>query len=514
MTRVQNYLNHLFLILTYAILTFTSPCYGMPEPDIAVSGWNHSPISLEGTAPPEWLGNDPVIGRLLCPPVSRVLLDEQRSDGLIFSKVSVSHPDTNQPTWNYHLRTGIYWWDGNEVSPKDLADFYQANITSVVAHISGGTWKVPPHKITASDKIISIKWQDKPSFGPYIWNGVPLYRSRPQTDTNHPYAWECAGIYRPQSTPGSNFNLEPTPGYLSKRVPIVFHPKTTPTEPKIAKRTLHFRMPEEFGVDPSTRPPTKPVQCTNPILTPFVTGILWNPGRTMIQNPEVRKALTMLLPRKTLLESGAGYAGAMLPTLIPKIHPGHPREIQELPFSLVKSSEILTKLGYIRPKGDRERLNKKGKPIELKFATLLPKPGIVEKVIADTFLSIGISVEFFPVQAKIPNTQDFDAVLLGFRLPWPEMNLLPSMHPDSKLALPFTLKKDDTFIAYLEDYARSMTQEQVEPQKIAPIIQFLTETEPVSILMQHRACLIDSKYNKLAPIREQNPDWFRKIISI
>ena len=71
-------------------------------------------MSLQSEKPPSWLSRDPVIGRLLCPPISRLNLAEKSSEFLIFKAVQEGVDRRGRHVWRYSLRPGIYWWQGKE----------------------------------------------------------------------------------------------------------------------------------------------------------------------------------------------------------------------------------------------------------------------------------------------------------------------------------------------------------------------------------------------------------------
>lgn len=482
------------------------------EQDIWIVGWNQPGIAGTSKQPPAWLGNDPVLGRLLCPPISRLLLDEQRSDGLIFSEVkTIANSNSTFPIiWHYDLRPGIFWWSGKEVTSQDLKSFFEENLSKVVELLSGGSWKTPKFEMQIHQNGVQIKWRSAPAFGPYIWNGYPFYSKQATPSKASLFEWQCAGIYRPTKITQSSIYTEPNPGYHSIQNNIVFHTEMKNTT--VSRRVIQFNMPDEFSVDPAQRSPTKPQKCSNPILTPYISAILWNPQNEFLSQAEIRKTLTSLLPRKTILEAASGFAGNILATFVPSIHPGHPDNLKPSSLKLTQASSKLTKLGYARPKGDSERIDQKGNPIELHLATQLERPGIVEKVIADTLLSVGIKTHFVSLKDKKADIKKLDGALVGMRLPWPEMNLLPSFHPDSPQKLPYQYVYPKSFLEHLSNHSLASTTEQPSFKQLHLITQELTKFEPASVLLQHRACLSDSKYRKHRPIREQDPDWFRKIL--
>lgn len=498
----------LMLILSYS-LGYPLQSSSLFASPVAIVGW---PIlEVDRQSPPLWLGDEPVLGRLICPPVSRLNLNKKVSEGLIFHQVTTSK-QKNLITWNYHLRSGIYWWNGQPVTPNDLKEFINTQLNTIIKTKGAGLWKIPEYVLTSSSSSVSITWKNPPVFGPYFLNGISLWRHKTPPNQNtdsKQFAYECAGIYRPV-VEKDGILLEPTKGYRVYRRPLFFAADKDALKNKPSKNKLVFEMPDSFSVDPGKRPPDKKAFCPNPVHIPFVTAITWNMEQKQLSDAKFRYILTSLTPRGSLLRAGAGFAGELQSSLIPRNHPGYQSKVLVRPFDLEASSQELAKLGYIRPQGDKVRLDLNKEPLRLNLVSNRETPELLEKVLADSYMAVGINIQYLSQNSQ--TTTKVDGVVTGIYLPWPEMNFLSHFHSSQKSQYPFWKIGTQKLDQYLEEYAISLTKVKPDFNKLQNIHAQLYSLEPVTVIMQHKACLHFASNNKLKKIDVRDPDWFRKII--
>ena len=496
------------MILSYSLgcSHLSSPLFASP---VAIVGW---PIlEVDRQSPPMWLGDEPVLGRLICPPVSRLNLSKKISEGLIFHKVTTSKKGS-EVTWNYHLRSGIYWWNGQPITTHDLEEFIGKQLKPIIKIKGAGLWEIPEYMLTSNSSSVSITWKKPPAFGPYFLNGISLWRHRTDIDSTlepRQFAYECAGIYRPV-VQKDGVLLEPTKGYRVYRRPLFFAADKEVLKNRPIKNKLVFEMPDSFSVDPGKRPPDKRAYCPNPVDTPFLTAITWNTEQKQLSDAKFRYILTSLTPRGSLLRAGAGFAGELQSSLIPRNHPGYQSKVLVRPFDLEASSQELAKLGYIRPQGDKVRLDLNKVPLSLNLVSNRETPDLLEKVLADSYMAVGINIQYLSqntgTQTKI------DGVVTGIYLPWPEMNFLSHFHSSQKSQFPFWNLGTKKLDRDLEEYAISLTKVKPDFKKLQNIHTQLYSLEPVTVIMQHKACLHYASKKKFKDIDVRDPDWFRKII--
>ena len=167
-------------------------------------------------------------------------------------------------------------------------------------------------------------------------------------------------------------------------------------------------------------------------------------------------------------------------------------------------------MGYTRPRGDSLRQSHSRRPLTLSLASLRNHPGILEKVLVDSFLAVGIKTRFFPSPEKGERNK-MDGVITGAYLDWPELNFLPNFHSRSEKTYPFWPPQDRELDQLLETYALSLTQGRPDFRTLGKVHNLLYILEPVTVLMQHKICL-SGPGNPDYRIDITDPDWFRKII--
>ena len=502
----KKYIMILKFILNYWILTLqvtqASP--------INIVNWPM--LSLDKKNIPVWLGNDPVIGRLICPPVSRLNLAKGKSEGLIFDNVSISQTSTGEVTWTYRVRTGIYWWNGTQVTGAHLKNFIEQNLTQIIENRSSSLWKIPQHSIKSMKLETSITWKHKPIFGPYFLNSAALWRKNiTSSQSDNIFEYECAGIYYPHKDV-AGLILKPTKGYKAYRQEVYFTDQSNTVDQSEKTEQLTFSMPDTFSIRPEKRPPDRPAKCNNQFQLPFLTSIIWNTKANPINQTKVRQLLTNLTPRGALLRSGSGYAGTLLSSVIPRNHPGYDDKILVRPFSAIRAAEGFKNLGFNRPQGDQDRLNHNQKPFQLTLMSMRPKLGILEKVIADSFMSIGILVHYEKYDPKQLNSARIHGVVTGIHLPWPDMNFLNNFHSKAKPQFPFLSLEQKSLDHLLENYAVSLTENTPDFSILKKLHRELYTLEPMTVILQHHACLDFKKAKTNVAIDVRDPDWFRKVL--
>ena len=397
-------------------------------------------------------------------------------------------------------------WNGEKVTSADIADFFKREMQNIVQQKGSNLWALPPFAVTSKPLQVTVIWNKEPAFGPYLFNGVSL--SRPKTSKNpQDFQYECVGVYQPQIEK-TGILLNPNKNYGRFKKPLMLHFADS-AFPATTKKGLRFNMPDDFSMKASHIRKGKAPTCSNSVELPFLTIISWNLKNRFSSKSQLRKIFTNLTPRGALLRAGAGSAGELLSSLIPRSHPGYLKTAYVRPFSLQTASEQLNKLKFTRPQGDQERFDQRKQVLRLQIMSTQAKFGILEKVLSDSFMSVGINTTFIPKNSQRP--QDVDGILTGVYLPWPDMNFLEHFHsskPDLFPFWPLGRKKLDTL---LEEYAKSLSQFKPDFNILKKIHRELYTLEPVTVIMQHKACL-SAGNRKMTRIDHRDPDWFRKMI--
>lgn len=485
-----------------------------------VVGWPGVPEWTATTAAPGLeVGSDPVLGRQACPPLTRLSLVEGKGEDILLRHAVEEYRDARDDGgkgdrhgafWRFEVRTGLWWWNGDAVTPTHVADFVRAQMANVARDRSGGVWHLPEFEVkTDGDKYVTVQWRQAPPFGPFVFNDAPFFRSVAASGSG--LRFECAGLY---GAAVKDFGLEltPTPAYkVRKPLPVVRLYRVGSRPAGGQQRTLEFQMAEAFGGDPATRASDTGAACGRTFDLPYMTMIAWNVQRAPLTEVAFRQALTQLTPRGVLATSAAAALADTATAAIPKGHPGYDGKLSPRPFDFQAAAQALTKLGYKRPAADGPRLRPDGKPLQLELSTQPGSSGLMEKVIVDAYASVGIVVTFQTAGAS--NAPDLDGALGVFAMDWPRASLLADLHGGAEDAT-FWSPRDQALDQALEAYARSVTEPVPDFKLLGRVHQRLTQLEPMTVVLQHKACVqagtgISVAHGALDP---KDPDWFRQLL--
>lgn len=457
------------------------------------------------------LGDDPIVGRLACPPLTRLNLRSQKVDHLLLRRVHVLGLE-----WQFELRSGLTWWSGEPVTGADLAAFLESHVEAVAAYRGAGLWKVPPYTVnTAPSGQVIVRWRDAPSFGPYVLNGVPFARVM-GLDSGTQY--ECVGLHRLRLD-NNLITLEPRGSQRSRLASVNLFPALEKDETSKSGAGLIFKTAPDFSGNPWTRPGDDHAACAQMVDLPILTMIAWRTESGPTADAKFRRLLTQMVPRGPILRSGAAGLGELLTAPIARRHPGYDASLALRPSDLEAASQGLDRLGYRRSSSTGLRkLPDSKNDLKLTIATSLTSSSmLVQKVLVDAFQAVGISVRFVP-QSELKSDELYDGLLATFKMDWPDGDLLGDFHSRSDRSkqngLLMGAHGDLALDEALERYSKSLTFGELKPNLVTAIHRRLYELELVTVVMQHKACLESNgaiSFSKGGPDM-LDPDWFRAVI--
>lgn len=484
-------------LILLVFLGIAKPAFSLQA--IGVVGWPNE--GLIPTSPSRLLGGDPVIGRLVCPALTRLHLKRGASEGLILGSVQ-----NDGKRWMLALREGIHFWDGEKVGAEHLLDFVNTHLSAIASIKGAGTWRVPLFEAKATQESVEVLWKEAPSFGPFIFNDIPFWRKKPWQS----YAYQCSGIYRPEGVFGAGkLVLTETPGYhLPGPEKLVFSDRHVAGLP--AQR-IEFLTADQYSNNPRERTPDRPISCDQTVDLPMMSGVLWNRQSTTLASPKMRALLTSAIPRGALWRNGTGFLGSLVSAPLPRIHPGYNHEMRIRPFDYAKVRAILVeKRGYRWDQSKGVLLTPKGEPLVVRLVPSATTHSLLDKIVYDSFVTVGIEVQW--VKSDDPT---WDGRISGWYLPWPEMNLLDDFHDHALTTL--KLPSSESLNASLEAYAKSLTTFKPDFALLRNVHQELYKLEPISVALQHKACVKMIGFSgpgaiKRSPIDILDPDWFRALL--
>ena len=487
---------------------------------INIVGWPAPDFT--GDRPPLELGDDPVIGRQVCPPLTRLNLAGAKSEDVLLRKI------TEEPTgaagkagaiWRLELRAGLHWWDGADVTPADVATFVDQALTELVEQRGSGLWKAPPREVKVDNASrIVVLWQQVPVFGPYILSGAPLWKPSSKNVPSDP-RFLCVGVYRP-IVKGTTWVLAPNRGYTFNpplaEILLGSGTQQRPADGKVIAaapgvRRLEFRFADSLGGTPDIRPTDEPgASCQSLLELPAATLIAWNTKKAPASDPRLRALMTQMTPRGALVRSVAATLGELISAPIPRQHPGYNAQVLVRPFDLDAAAKSLEKLGYLRKTATGPRLGLDGKPLALKIKAESGSGSLAGKVVVDAFAAVGIDVDF--IDEKDP--AEADGFLAAVSLDWPRNDLLANFHSAAAHPEPFWPLADPELDRLLERYSVTLTTAKPDFAILGSIHKKLFDLEPATVILQHKACFNPgaARGKGKTAINTRDPDWFRQIL--
>ncbi len=493
--------------------------YGMgPLLEDLVSPWSDKP-QLVLT-----IGSEPIVGRQVCPSLTRLNLSQQRSELVLLSQlIETSESGAAKGSkWILALKQGIAWWGGDPVTLAEFQSFVEKTIPEAVKSGGKDRWEIPLFKVQKTESgTLEILWESVPPFGPYVFNGFSLVRSHPQKAT-----LECVGLYRPEVKPWG-LQLSPTPGYrFARPLPQInlyygLPEKTAEGLDRMAPREQKGWI--EYGGIWNRKDGSK---CQVEIDEPFMTVLVWNQQNPLVKDRNLRKLLAQLIPKKSI----AGIVGNQYvsagDSIVPKGHPfrfygdGGPVLSSSPQFDSVLSllSARLTLAGYARADPKGPRLTKNGTPMELTFATRSSKQGLIEKVLADVFSSVGVKVTYVNFnEIDHRASADLHGSLESIGIDWPGVSLWGDFHSKANQSGVFAdFMGSEALDRALERATFDLTLKNPDFKYFKTVQQLLQEEEAITVLLQHKSCLTlaQNMIGNRGMIANGNPDWFRQLILI
>ncbi len=153
--------------------------------------------------------------------------------------------------------------------------------------------------------------------------------------------------------------------------------------------------------------------------------VAWNCRRPPFDDPRVRRAMTMLTDRKTILERIERGEGTLATGISKRIYPEYSNDIEPWPFDIEAARKLLEEAGWRDTNGDGI-LDKDGKEFEFAFKYPTPRRFFVRvsALLRDACARIGIRAKDDPLEWSVFYQQykdrNFDAVCLyaSYADPW------------------------------------------------------------------------------------------------
>lgn len=471
-----------FLLLGISVISRPTPAK-----TVYVSGWPY-PTKLNKNDIKNW-PNDPIINLLACPALTRLNMFSGQSEPYLIDHLEEAK-DPDGFIWLFKWSEKLRWWNQMPITALELAAFVRQSIVeySERAHVN----ELPKFSVLSKKGLLKIKWYRPPPFGPYFLNDFPLYKMlSDKIICSGPYSWE---------SDESQSEWEFTAVAPISQVQRITLSKTH--RDFQSNNTIHFKLPYQYPQSVHERAPHEPIDCLRTVDFPIFSVLTWNPESKHAQKAAFRKAITHLIPRGTLLRSGAGYLGDLVSAPILRAHPGYNPNLLVRTYDQDKGLSLLYNLGYKSSQFSETLVDKKGQALEIFIFSPNSKPTLLSKVVADTLQASGVKAHITHSTVKA-----HDGALSGIIVPLSGRSLAP-------LLTPYLASQTDKarLERQLGDYEHELTLRQPNFHKLATIHEWFYKIEPATIFMQHRSCVdIDGK--TISKIIIRNPDWFLQLIN-
>ncbi len=158
-------------------------------------------------------------------------------------------------------------------------------------------------------------------------------------------------------------------------------------------------------------------------LAPGFSFLVYNTERPQFSDPRVRRALTMLIDRQTILCALESCLGQVVSGPFPVGHPGADPEVETWPFDPEAARELLDRAGW-RQSGPGEVRRKDGRP--LRFTLLIPAISTsqhrVATLIQQDLSRAGVGIDLYSLDwsafLERIREHDFDVASLQFSMDW------------------------------------------------------------------------------------------------
>jgi ABC-type transport system substrate-binding protein len=445
---------------------------------------------------------DPLIGRVLCPPIFLYNQTKQQFDNIVTHAPNVKVHNGKQ-VWTYRLRKNIFWWDAKEVTVSDLKNFLLNNLEIAVKQKSLGLWKIPKFTISTHKRLVKITWSSSPVFGPYVFSGLAFFKAQSYKSKFLTLGYQCVGNYRPHRISENKLELQKSPGYKLTKAPhnLVYLKNSIPT-PQHQKNTLRFHTANTVSVVPNKRDANFRQPCSHLLDLPYVSSIIWHPRTDKAWlNPALRSIINKIIPREFIISSACGGWAKAANFL---------NENKTDLLDIIKANKQADQ--YLGSKNSHKwRKDKFGKTLTLTLK-VYERETILAKVLVDLIQLLGIKCELVVEKSKTNIPADLS--LIGLRLPYPELNMIASLHSNTLESSDsnnlFAAVKNKKLDRLLLLYASRLSWARVDNSSLRQIFKALTtDNQLFYFIIQHKVCLSGlSSKNKI----NSSSNWFRDFL--
>lgn len=387
---------------------------------------------------------------------SLVVVEEPQPDGSTRTRPALN----KQCLWGLKLRSGVTWQDGEPLKVADVVLGYRTMMNEFVKAAARRSYFIDVSDVRdAGNNLIEVELRRPYSLSYRVVGGLPILPSHLIDSTSYEGNPEAYGEYynnHPMFKPGTSgivglgayrltrwadgrFELVRWPEWWVNRAGFPYWPEGAPyldrivfkvvASPAAAVNELRAGLIDaDFSVDPAiwNQEDTRSAEFTSrivraKIVTPLFVYIGWNQRNPLFADPEVRRALAMMIPRERILRDLHFGMGSLVTGPYFVNGPVYDHTVEQVPYDPAAARRILRRLGWAARGGDNV-LTKDGQRFEFSYLIhgAYPYHRLMAEILREEYASNGIVMNIDQVEwAIIGNRvrqQQFDAVRAAWQL--------------------------------------------------------------------------------------------------
>ncbi|MFL6196394.1 MAG: ABC transporter substrate-binding protein [Thermoanaerobaculia bacterium] len=422
-------------------------------------------------------------------------------------------------TLTFHLRDNAVWSDGVPVTADDVRWTWQAQIDPDVAwdNADAKRWitdveVADPRTVRFHFSRVYAKQLLDANEGmilpKHAWEKLPFKQWRQNSDWFKKTLVFDGPFVIASWTPQQEIVLQRNEHFYDKRFPYLDRVvmRLVPDQASLFTQLLSGDLDfvPQVAVSDVPRAKASPrLQLINYWFNIYV-AIGWNNDHPLFKDPEVRRALTLAIDRKTIVDTVLGPYGRVATSPILTSVWAHDRTIQPWPYDPAEARRILESKGWKDTDGDGV-LDKGGKPFAFELITNTGNQLRADTMVMvqDQLKKVGIRAEPRPVEFNSMVAQvtsgKYDATLLGYSMDT-SLDMSGAFHSHSIGDGANDVHYRNAEVDRLIDLAASQPDVQAEKPYLDQIQQIIHREQPLTFLWEsQRLTGVDKRVRNVKP---------------
>ncbi len=336
-------------------------------------------------------------------------------------------------TITFHLEEKAVWSDGVPITAEDVRFSWQAQSSPDVGYGDANAKRyitdvevVDPHtarfhfsRVYAKQMLDANEGMILPK---HAWSVVPFKEWRKSADWFRDHLVTSGPFLLASWKPQQEIVLAKNPRYFQPGRPRLDRAvlRIVPEAPSQVAQLLAGQVDFATNPQPTDAPRIEADKNLELLAIPFRNFVFaaWNNQREPFRDPEIRRALTLAIDRRKIVDTLWGQYANVAVSPILSFMWAHDKSIQGLPFNPTEAKKILAAKGFRDTDGDGV-VERNGKPFRFELTTNSGNQQRVDAtvIIQAQLAAVGIAavpriVEFNALSAKL-DEGDYDGVILG-----------------------------------------------------------------------------------------------------